>query len=130
VLVKWFRQEEVFGERALTLRNAYLDGLIAITLPALAAYELANVLHYRKDLTTDQVQDAVQSLFDMEMAWVEPVPALMSRVIEIARSFDITVYDAAFVALAEGMDAVSITADERLARRLERLPYVRFLGEI
>ena len=130
VLVKWFRQGEVFGEPALNLRTAFLDGLIIIALPVLAAFELANVLRYNKDLTTHQVQEAIRSLFDMDMAWIEPAPPLMSRGIEIARSFDITVYDAAFVALAEGMGAVSITADERLAQRLERLPYVRFLGNI
>ena len=130
VVIKWFRQGEVLAERALALRQAYLDGQIAITVPSLLAYELANVLRYKGDLTTDQVQDAVQSLFDMRLEWVLPSNLAMCRAVEMARGHETTVYDAAFAALAETLEATFITADERLARRLAPLPFIRFLGEI
>lgn len=130
VLVKWFRQGEVLGDHALGLRKAYLDGQILIALPTLAAYELANVLRYKKDLEDNQVQDAMVSLYDMDLDWISPSVDLLKRAIEIARSYNTTVYDAIFVALAETIGGVSITADARLARRLERLPSMRFLGEI
>ena len=129
VVVKWFRQGEVLAAPALKLRAAYLDGQIAATVPALLAYELANVLRHKTDLTADQVQDAVQSLFDMGLEWVLPTSAAVRRATEIAYACETTVYDAAFVALAESLNATYVTADERLARRLEAYPFVRFLGE-
>jgi predicted nucleic acid-binding protein len=130
VVIKWFRQGEVLAEQALALRDAYLDGQIEVTLPSLLAYELANVLRYKTDLTTGQVQAAVGSLFDMGLAWVLPSGAVMERTVEIARTCDTTVYDATFAALAESLGATFVTADERLVRRLETLAFVCFLGEV
>jgi predicted nucleic acid-binding protein len=55
---------------------------------------------------------------------------VMARAVGLARHHDTTVYDATFVALAESLGATMIAADERLARRLEPLGLVRFLGQI
>jgi predicted nucleic acid-binding protein len=130
VLIKWFRQGEVLAEQALALRVAYLTGRITIMLPSLLAYELANVLRYKKDLSTEQVQAAVRSLFDMQMIWMLPSAEVMEQAIEIARTHETTVYDATFAALAGALGATLVTADERLARKLGLLPFVRFLGEL
>lgn len=130
VIIKWFRQREVLASQALALREAYLGGQILVSVPSLLAYELANVLRYKQDLTTAQVEDAVQSLFDMWLGWVSPSATMMRQAVNIAREWDITVYDAAFVALAESRNAIFITADEHLARRLEDLPFVRYLGNL
>jgi predicted nucleic acid-binding protein len=54
----------------------------------------------------------------------------MARAVEIARDHDATVYDATFVALAESLNVVMVTADARLAQRLRTLPCVRFLGDL
>ena len=130
VIIKWFRHGEVLAQQALALREAYLDGQIEVTLPSLLAYELANVLRYKVDLSAEQVQAAVRSLFDMDLTWVLPSSAVMGRAGELARTHDTTVYDATFAALAESLGATFVTADARLVRRLEALRCVRFLGRI
>lgn len=130
VILKWFRQEEVLASQALAPRDAYLDGRIVVTVLSLVAYELANVLCYRADLATDQVQTAVRSLFDMGFEWVLLSSAMTRRAVGIARAYQATVYDAAFAALAEWLNATFTTADERLARRLEPLPFVCFLSSV
>lgn len=89
VIVKWFRQGEVLADHALMLRDAYQDGRVRIIIPSLLAYELANVLRYKSDLSTEQVQSALQSLFDMRLDWVLPSSAVMNRAIAIARSFEL-----------------------------------------
>ena len=130
VVIKWFRQGEVLASQALALRDAYLDGAITVLVPSLLVYELANVLRYKEDLTTEQVEEAVQSLFDMGLEFVPPLNAVMRRAVEIARACETTVYDAAFASLAESLEATFITADERLARKLEALSLVRLLGDV
>jgi predicted nucleic acid-binding protein len=130
VVIKWFRQGEVLAEQALALRAAYLDGHIHISVPSLLVYELTNVLRYKDDLTTAQVEEAVQSLFDMGLGAVPPTAIMMRRAAVIARAADATVYDAAFAALAESLEATFVTADERLARRLEACPFVLFLADV
>jgi len=129
VVIKWFRQGEVLASHALALRDAYLSGQVVVLVPSLLAYDLANVLRYKNDLTTVQIEDAVQSLFDMMLGWVLPSATVMRRAVVIARECDTTVYDASFVALAEALNATFITADERLTHRLMAFPFVRFLGE-
>jgi len=130
VIIKWFRQGEVLAEQALALRADYLDGQIQVSVPSLLVYELANVLRYKNDLTTTQVEEALQSVFDMGLEWAAPSAAMMRRATVIARAADVTVYDAAFAALTESLDATFVTADERLACRLADWPFVLFLGDM
>lgn len=130
VVIKWFRQSEVLAGPSLALRDAYLEGQITVLAPSLLAYELANVLRYKGDLTPDQVQEAIQSLFDMGLELIPPLSSVMRCAVEIAHTLDATVYDAAFAALAESLNTTFITADEKLARKLGTLPNVRFLGDI
>jgi predicted nucleic acid-binding protein len=130
VLLKWFRQGEELADRALSVREAFLDGELEVAVPWLAVYEVANVLRFKRDLTSAQVQDAVQALLDMGLSWVAPSPALMRRAVALAHEADITVYDAAFVALAEGLEATFVTADGRLVDRLGNRGRARLLGSL
>ena len=130
VILKWFRQEEILADKALRLRQAYLAGQVTISIPTLLAYELANVLRYKAELTTPQVQQAVQSLFDMGLNWSAPTAPILGRAVEIAHTHDTTVYDAAFAALAESLQAGFITADARLVNNLHSLHFVHFLDDI
>lgn len=43
---------------------------------------------------------------------------------------DITVYDAAFVAMAEHLGTDFITADEKLVQRLQNISYVHYLADL
>jgi len=52
------------------------------------------------------------------------------RAVEIAFAHDVTIYDAAFIALAEEFRSDFITADERLARQLSGIDSVYTLREI
>jgi predicted nucleic acid-binding protein len=111
VVLKWFRQEEVLANPALALRAAYLDVRLLVVVPSFVAYELATVLRYKEDLSIDQVQQAVQSLFDMGLEWVSPSGTMMRRAVEIGRVYETTVYDAAFAALAESLSSTDKETD-------------------
>jgi len=130
VVIKWFRQGEILAKQAVALREAYLAGQITISIPSLLLYELANVLRYKNDLSTNQIQQAVQSLFEMDLQIVLPTSSVMRQSVEIARTYDLTIYDATFVALAQTLSASFVTADERLTRRLTAFSFVHLLGEM
>ena len=127
VIIKWFRQEEVLAGQALAWREAYHQGRAVVSVPSLVVYELSNVMRYKGEMTTKQVQDALLSFYDMGLEQVFPSGQVMCRAVEIAREYDITVYDATFVALAESLDASFVTADENLVKQLKNLHFVRFL---
>jgi len=130
VIIKWYRQGELLADRALALRDAFLDGRVMLTVPSLVAYELSNVLRFKRDLATEDVQAAVESLYRMGLEWIPPSSAAICRAVELARACETTVYDATFAALGETLNATFVTADGRLARQLAGSPYVRFLGDV
>jgi len=86
------------------------------------------VVRYKRDLTTDQVQRAVESLCGMGWEWALPSSVVVHRALEIARAREATVWDATSAAPAESLNATYVTADEQLVRRLGDL--ARFLGEV
>jgi predicted nucleic acid-binding protein len=130
VVIKWYRQGEILADQALALRDAYLDGQIALAVPSLLAYELANVLRFKQDMTLEDVQAAVESLYGIGLEWLMPSNTMIRRAVEIARTYETTVYDATFVALAEGLNGTFVTADQRLVRALPTSAPVRFLGDV
>ena len=128
VVLKWFRKDEVWRDEALRLRQAYLDGHILICVPDLLIYEIANVLRYKPGLTRRQVQEALDSLFDMQIRIIEISHEVIRQAIHLAYSYDITVYDATFVATAESLNIQFITADDKLSQKIVDLSHVRHIS--
>jgi predicted nucleic acid-binding protein len=69
------------------------------------------------DLSASRGQDVVEDLFDLPIERYSHRP-LLPRIWELRRN--LTAYDAAYVALAEALDATLITRDARLARAPHR----------
>ncbi len=97
--------------------------------PDLALTEFANVMRYMKDLSTEQVQQAVDSLFAMRLIWLTPTASVLNRAVVIAREYETPVYDALFAAVAEELSILYVTADEHFVKRVSELGYVRSLAE-
>lgn len=129
VIIKWFRQEEVLAAKALQLRADYQAGRVDLLAPELLAYEMANVLVLKPDLSYDEVEQAIRDLYDTEFGWQAPTPSLLERACQLARQHRTTAYDAIFLALAESAGALFLTADAELTRRLSTVPRVVFLGD-
>ena len=128
VVLKWFRRDEVWRDVALQLRQAYIEGRMLIYVPDLLTYEIANVLRFKPDLSQGQVQAAVNSLYDMQIRIVKGSREVIKEAIRIAYLYDVTVYDAAFVAIAENLNAPFITADDKLSQKLGKAPYVHHIS--
>jgi predicted nucleic acid-binding protein len=129
IVIKWFRRYEMLQEQALQLRQAYLDGHLFIRVPNLLIYEIANVLRYKPDVNETKAQQAIQSLFDMKIRIEHIGPEAIGRAIEMAYSYNVTVYDGVFVALAEQLQAGFITVDEELLQKFHNIPYVYHLAD-
>jgi predicted nucleic acid-binding protein len=128
VVVKWIRQEESFAAEALQWFTAMMEGAVQVAAPSLLAFEVANALNHKDDFTASDVQQAISNIYALGFDWYEPNLPLISRAIELARVYRVALYDATFVALAEALGADLITADEKAARNLALLPYVKLLG--
>jgi predicted nucleic acid-binding protein len=99
------------GQRArVEFRNA-----ADVAAPDLADVETVSVLRKRWIAGTVSDQRFAAAVEDLEQLEIERYPALrfMRRAYELRAN--VTVYDAAYVALAETLDCELLTADQRLA---------------
>jgi len=95
-----------------------------IYVPDLLTYEIANVLRFKPDLSQGQVQAALNSLYDMQIRIVKGSRKVVKEAIHLAYLYDVTVYDAAFVAIAVNLNIPFIAADDKLSQKLAKAPNV------
>ena len=129
VVVKWFSEEE-YTEKALAIRERIRMGEERVIVPDLILYELANALKYNPNFDANDVSDALTSIFDMDLEIVTPIPEIINLAVALAFEYNITVYDAFYIALAKDLELTFITADRRLCERVRGLDYVEFIGEM
>ena len=116
VIVKWYIPEQ-HHQQARGLRDAYLDGTFDLFAPALMPFEAVNALRYSGHYEEERLEEASKSVpgYGIDLVPFDKT----GPVAEIATTLDITVYDAAYVALARTLDTKVYTADENLLDSLE-----------
>jgi predicted nucleic acid-binding protein len=73
---------------------------------------------------------AIVELRERELTTVESTPGLLDAALDIALSYNTSVYDSIYVALAKKTNTLLITADRKLANTLAGSYPVRWLGAI
>ncbi len=129
VVIKWFSEEEN-TDLALKFREGFIEGNVDITVPDLQLYEIANALRFNKKLNSKDVANAVNSLIDIGINIVVPTKDIIASTIEVAFEFDITFYDAYFIALAKELDYNFVTADENLFNKIKKLKFTKLLKNL
>lgn len=72
--------------------------------------------------TATDAEIAVHNLSSLSLEQT-PTVALMSNALKISLTYEITAYDACYVALAHRLGVPLVTADKKLVRALESSPY-------
>lgn len=111
VAVKWYIPEQHHTQARL-LRNNYLNGRHELTAPTLFPFEVINALKYSGHYESDRLIDAASSLPEYGITLVEFNE--VGPIAEIALDLDITIYDAAYLALTKNTDRIVCTADTQL----------------
>jgi predicted nucleic acid-binding protein len=126
VLLKWFI-DEPGSEAAAELKRRHLDSDVAIVIPALALYEVPNVLRFKRGVPEAAVQAAMQALWILSLDTVAPTEELTEAAIHLSFITGLSVYDCAYLALARELNAILVTADDQLARVASKLTHVTLL---
>ena len=120
VATKWFSEhDESDLSKALSIRDEILEGRFAVIVPELFFYELANALRYNAGFTDKDVKDAVKSVLDMGFEIRKIESDIMEYAIDIAFKFNVSIYDAYFLALSQTTNMPFITADYKFAERVK-----------
>jgi predicted nucleic acid-binding protein len=116
VAVKWFC-EEAGTKAALLLRDDAFAGKRRLAAPDLLLYELGNALRFNGRLDADDVKLALGSLLDMGIVFHPADGPLLSRAVDLAFRYRMTVYDGCFIALADNLGLPLVTADGKLVEK-------------
>jgi predicted nucleic acid-binding protein len=117
VVVKWFVPEADSPE-ALSIRDAHANQQISLFAPDLLVYELANALRHRPSLGGEDLKASLESFFEMDLALIAPTAKSASRGAALAKTFDLTVYDASYLGLAQDLDCRLVTSDETFCEKV------------
>ena len=131
VLVKWFIPEK-YSEYAKLLRNDHLLGYVEVVAPKHALLEFYNALrkyYARGILDEEKVYKIARLLHEAQVVFVDIEEELLSKALSYSIKNHVTVYDAYYIVLAENIDTIVYTADEKLLERLrksgERIRHIR-----
>ena len=114
VAAKWFMKEED-SDIALKIRNEFLSGEIALIAPELIFIEVLNALRYKAN-NEESLSKANKDLWDLELTIEKLDENIMEKAIQMSLKYDVSIYDAIYVALADIHSAPLITADKELAK--------------
>jgi predicted nucleic acid-binding protein len=117
VALKWFHEQgeqEVGPARALLA--AQQTRALALVVLDLTAYEIGNaLLRGRAKARPEQVAVVLEALAEICPA-VRPDLADIALAVELAERHDLTLYDAAYAAVAKARGATLVTLDQALTR--------------
>lgn len=113
VVVKWFIQEKE-SEKALKLRDMHVSGQLDIAAPELLFFEVLNALKSSRLFSEEELKTAANSLLNYRVELRPLNKQLAEKTVEIAVQTNLTIYDAAYVALALDLDTVLYTADGKI----------------
>ncbi len=130
IAVKWY---SAFGENDLAkadkLLQDYVDGSCEFLAPTLIVYELANALRFNPNLKVSDVQRAMKDFFDLQITLEDP-SRYMNSAMDLAFTYFLTVYDAAYAALSQITGIPLITADYQFYTKAKELPFIEALKDL
>ena len=134
VAVKWFLspKDESLSAEALALYEEFLERKINFIVPDIFWAEVGSAFWKAIRLGRFQkttAQEAITALLKCALPTFS-IEMLLERAFLIATTFDRSVYDALYVALALQSGAELITADERLANALAAHFPITWLGAL
>lgn len=134
VAVKWFVRgpAEMLEAEAGQILERYCAGRLRLLVPDLFWPEVGNVLWKaarQGRMSRRSAEEAIAVLKDRRIP-TAPTAPLLADAFAIATSYDRTVYDSVYIALAVLSNMPLVTADERLANALAARFPVRWLGAL
>lgn len=117
VVVKWFIEEND-SEKAILLRDMFIEGKVEFFIPSLLYFEVLNALKYSQLFDSDELNDAGESLESYGLKVVAIKNELRKNMIKIALEHGLSIYDASYLGLSIGLDKLFCTADEKIIKKL------------
>lgn len=119
VFAKWFFPEEG-SEKALEIKALFTNNDIAIIVPVLVYHEVSNLLKTAVKVYRVEEKNAIKAIDAfLRLNLISYASSdLFQSALAIAIKFDVSAYDAAYVALSKKLQVPLITADKKLVKKV------------
>ncbi len=132
VALKWYLDDENLGTKAINILTHYISNEINLIAPSLIEYEVMNglkIAQKRGRIDKKSLQSGIEGFFNLEISLFN-ASHFSDKVLDVVNSYDISSYDASYIALAENEKSSFVTADKVLYNKVrKKLKYVKWLGE-
>lgn len=131
VVVKWIVPED-YSEDALKLRDDLLEGVVEVHAPSFLLLEVANAFRkycLRGILDAYTAEKALDLLAKCGLSLHEVEPSLALTSLRLSLDYGVTVYDAAYIALALNLKTRMYTADGKLLNN-EKLKELKTVEDV
>ncbi|MCL5419410.1 MAG: type II toxin-antitoxin system VapC family toxin [Candidatus Marsarchaeota archaeon] len=126
VIVKLFLEEEG-SDTAVKIKDAHIEGKVEVMVPSLMKYELVNVLKY-KNFEKEEIKEAIEAVRDYAFSVVDVNDFVVNKIVDFSVDYNISAYDATYVAFAYHIGALFYTADDKMLLKVKKLNFVRPLS--
>lgn len=118
VVIKWFRLE-TDRDKSLTFQKLLLDEMIDLFEPDLLFYEITNVLKTKSKASEQSVKKLIDLMFGYNFTVIHPSKNLFYQANKLAFRYEITIYDATYLALTSELGGYLITADRKFFNQIK-----------
>ncbi|MCF2139244.1 MAG: type II toxin-antitoxin system VapC family toxin [Candidatus Lokiarchaeota archaeon] len=119
VIVKWFIDENN-SDKAEKIKEQFVNEEINIIIPSLLYYEVLNALKYSKLFNVRELNLVGESLENYGFDVFAIKDEIREKMVEISLNFDVSIYDASYIALADKFNTQMVTADEKFSKKLPK----------
>lgn len=124
VAAKWFSNEDL-TDKAVMVRDAFLDGTVDLCAPQHILYEVGNSIWKNKRLSLDDSINAVKSLVAMEIELVMLDAEVAGKSMRLARDLGVAFYDAVYAQISMMQNTPLLTADAKLFETAENTIHLK-----
>ena len=117
VVVKWFIEEND-SDKALYIRDNFIDGKVKLYVPTLLYFEVLNALKYSQLFKPSELDNAGESLENYGFKVITIKNEIRKHMINVAVDYDLSIYDASYLGLSIGLEKMFCTADEKIIKKL------------
>ncbi len=129
--IKWFKFENENNlKSALVLREKILNNEITVFIPDLFLYEILNTLLLNTSFTADELNEALNTIYLMELQIINSDKDLLKRALSISYNYKVTYYDSLYISLAEVSNALLVTEDKKILSLREKFDFIKLIEEV
>ena len=128
IVLKWLMPHEELVDEALAIRQDHIEGRQPCACPELLLYEVANALITKSQVPLEEAIAGLALVLRDELIQYPFEDNDHGFAMRVAREHRLSLYDAAYVALAKKLECQLVTANRRLYHQVRRLKWVALLN--